>query len=149
MDNILHEVEDVDFMTVGTINLGACTIDDKNIVIGSPNFGAGYGECVVKVYPNEGQIPHFHIESKDGKFKCCPCIFEPLYFNHGTKTGKLSSQQRKILNNWLSNPTNKILPTTNWQNIISYWQALGNPLTNFPTKPVNQPDYTKLENMRG
>lgn len=146
---MLHENDNVEFMTIGTIDLGICTMDDNKIVIGSPNFGAGYRECIIRVYPNEGQIPHFHIESKDRKFKCCPCIFEPLYFNHGSKTGKLSSQQRKMLNNWLSKPIDKTSPITRWESIHVAWRLLENPLTNFPTKSVRQPDYTKLENMRG
>lgn len=106
------------------------------------------GKCKIEVYGGEGPIPHFHIIGLTKKFECCPCIFQPLYFNHGTKTDKLIKNQLKILDLWLREPCTKFGGVlTNWEVIVQLWESCGNPLKNFKLDST-QPDYTKMKNMR-
>lgn len=80
-------------------------------------------KCKVAVYASEGQIPHFHIESEDGKFKSCVCIYSNNYFSHGGKyKGQFNSKQRKEFNKWMEN---------NWNKIKDAWEE-GNPDCKFP-----------------
>lgn len=133
-------------MTIGTINLGNFNINENTL--GVAHFGSGLGDCKIQVFNNEGPIPHFHITNESKNFHCCPCIYEPVYFNHGVKVDRLDSSQRKELNQWLSKQ-NKFVPTsTNWEMIAAAWQMLENPTKNIP-KNAKQPDYTQLHNMRG
>ena len=139
--------EAIEIMTIGIINFGDFDIRENTIDI--VHFGKGLGDCKIQVYSNEDIIPHFHIISKNNKFECCVCIFEPLYFNHGSKVEKLDSNQRKTLNKWLSDPSDVIVGNlTNWENIVLSWQNLGNSMKAVP-KIIKQPDYTTMENMRG
>ena len=106
------------------------------------------GKCKIEVYGGEGPIPHFHIIGLTKKFECCPCIFQPLYFNHGTKTDTLTKNQLKILDSWLREPCTKFGGVlTNWEVIVQLWESCGNPLKNFKLEST-QPDYTKMKNMR-
>ena len=93
--------------------------------------------CKVYVYGSEGQIPHFHIESEDGKFKSCVCIYSNNYFTHGGKyTNQFSSKQRKEFNEWMSK---------NWNDIKDAWEE-GNPNCNFPEdqKCSTKPHYENM-----
>ena len=138
--------EPTEVMTIGTINLGE--FDIRENTLDTVHFGKGLGDCKIQVFNNEGIIPHFHITSKGENFECCVCIFEPLYFNHGRKNGKLDANQRKQLNKWLCSPSNAVVGNlTNWENIVLSWQNLGNSMKCIP-KVIKQPDYINMENMR-
>lgn len=109
------------------------------------------GECKIEVYgPNEGNIPHFHLYSKDMKsFRCCIRIYDANYFIHGNKyTDTLSSKQCDQLNKWLKE-THPKLVGTNWQRIVAAWEQ-SNPDCKFDerNKIVIQPDYSKMVNFR-
>lgn len=114
------------------------------------------GICEINIYGKEGIIPHFHILSKSrskvkgnkSNFNCCICLYEPLYFNHGTKQDKLDKKSKEKLNSWLSEPVDQNTSTTNWEMLCYIWKFAGNPMINVPNNP-KQPDYTKLEYMKG
>ena len=107
------------------------------------------GECSVYIYSNEGPIPHFHLISKNKKFETCICIFEPLYFLHGTKTGTLNSKQRKQLNNWMNQKIDySDANITNWQSIKLAWiwnngKRFKEIIMNYP-----QPNYSDMVNYK-
>ena len=139
--------EPTEYMTIGSVDFG--NFDIRENTIDTIHFGKGLGDCKIQVFNNEGLIPHFHITSKSENFECCVCIFEPLYFNHGSKNRKLDTTQRKQLNKWLSSLSNVVVGNlTNWENIVLSWQNLGNNMKCVP-KLIKQPDYTSMENMRG
>jgi hypothetical protein len=100
---------------IGILDLSTEIITNEDCT-GRINFPNGIGECKICVYSNEGTIPHFHVIGSDN-FECCPCIYYAVYFNHGLKQGKLSSKQRKILNNWLDSPSIAQPKLTNWEGI--------------------------------
>ena len=88
---------------VGIIELS--TIGEELLAEMSPgnlNLSNKIGYCTIEVWPDEGQIPHFHIITKNKiKWECCIEIFRPRYFSHGSKQGTLSNKQLKILDDWL------------------------------------------------
>ena len=94
-------------------------------------------KCKVYVYGSEGQVPHFHIESEDGSFKSCVCIYSNNYFAHGGKyKSQFNSKQRKEFNEWMNN---------NWKNIRDAWEE-GNPNCKFPAeeKCKTKPHYENM-----
>ena len=63
--------------------------------IGSTNIYRT-GLVQIKVFTNEGTIPHFHLEKSDGTFICCICLHTNKYFHHkGLQKEELSSKQKK------------------------------------------------------
>lgn len=68
------------------------------------------------------QFHIFILYQKNGNFKCCVCIYESLYFNHGYKTDTLNANQRKNLNEWLKEK-HKTLNNTNWEVIKFLWDS--------------------------
>lgn len=129
---------------VGTIDLGSVFQEGST---GRLSFNS-IGECSVYVYSDEGPVPHFHIISKNKKFHCCVCIYEPLYFNHGYKTDTLNANQRKLLNNWLKEKHYKA-PMTNWEVIDLLWDSNNEENKKYKIqKTSTQPDYTNMENYK-
>lgn len=134
-----------DPMLVGTVNLGEYEFQEG--VFGKVHFGKGLGDCKIYVYSNEGPIPHFHLISESNNFEACICIFEPIYFDHGSKTGTLNSNQRKLLNEWMSSViTDYGVNATNWQMLIFAWR-MNNGDKYIPKNP-KQPDYTQMKNFK-
>ena len=85
-----------------TIEYTICTINFDEFVKESITQKAEFsklGQCEIKVYGNEGKIPHFHIVNKKEKFNCPICINEPRYFTHGTKDDTLTNEQAEQLYN--------------------------------------------------
>ena len=111
------------------------------------NFPINIGQCNIYVYSNEGTIPHFHIIPKNGIGESCICIYEPLYFNHGGKQLRLNSKQRKILNNWLSSPNEKLNSVTNWDIVALSFDNANE--TNFYNKEAKQPNYSNMNSYKG
>ena len=106
------------------------------------------GYYKIYIYSKEGKhIPHFHIISKSSKFECCICIYSPNYFNHGNKNGLLNTKQRKILNNWLSSPNEKLNSVTNWDIIALSFDNANE--TNFYNKEFKQPNYSNMNSYKG
>lgn len=131
---------------VGIIELS--TIGEELLAEMSPgnlNLSNKIGYCTIEVWPDEGQIPHFHIITKNKiKWECCIEIFRPRYFSHGSKQGTLSNKQLKILDDWLRSPYNGnyLRADTIWDAIAGLWELQGNPTKNFINN-AKQPDYTK------
>ena len=106
------------------------------------------GKCKIEVYSGEGQVPHFHLNSIDGKFESCICIYSPHYFDHGGKYKDiLNSKCRKILDDWLRKDFEKGL--SNWNIIRISWET-SNPECRFENrkKVKTQPDYTKMDKFK-
>lgn len=74
------------------------------------------GICYIKIKGNEGPIPHFHIESKSGKFFCCVKLYEADYFHHIDGEKDLSKDQKEILNENLS--------VDDWKNLCTAFNNL-------------------------
>lgn len=99
------------------------------------------GNCKVYVYTGEGQIPHFHINSDDDKFKSCVCIYSNHYFAHGGKyTNQFNNKQRKQFNSWMED---------NWDIIKNAWEK-GNPDCKFPEKDKvsTKPHYENMSQIK-
>lgn len=114
--------------------------------VGRINLPNNIGECKIYVYSNEGKIPHFHIIPKKGGEECCVCIYQPYYFNHEIEQVQLNSKQRKILNEWLNQPSKLEPVISNWKIVSGFWQTGNEDDPNVPENPV-QPNYNDLKNM--
>ena len=133
-------------VTIGSFNLSF----DSSLEEGSVGRKSidGIGLCTIHIYSGERTIPHFHIESNDGKFICCVCILKPNYFIHPGKEGTLNSKQCKELDEFLRSEY-KGAPfikgkITIWQMICIEWNN-NNPKYAFEiTKNTTQPDYHKI-----
>lgn len=111
---------------------------------GKRNFPNDIGECKIYLYSDEGLIPHFHIIPKKGGKECCICIYQPYYFNHGiTEQVRLNSKQRKILNEWMNQPSKLEPVISNWKIVSGFWQTGNEDDPNVPENPV-QPNYNDL-----
>ncbi len=132
------------FKLIGTIDLSTEELINEDCT-GRINFSNKIGECQVYVYSNEGPIPHFHLIAKDGN-EACICIYEPLYFNHGRKTMRLNSKQRKELNNWLNELNINNEKISNWEYINIVWEVENG--KDYIPKNATKPDYRYMENMR-
>ena len=134
-----------DELLIGKIEFSNTIEEVCNGVLGLTNLGY----CRIYVYSKEGKhIPHFHIISESSKFECCVCIYSPNYFNHGNKNGSLNAKQRKILNNWLSSPNEKLNYATNWDIIALSFDNANE--TNFYNKETKQqPNYSNMNSYKG
>ena len=134
----------VDKLYIGSLDLSQAPLDE--VSVGRHSFPDGLGECKLYVYGGERNIPHFHIESSDGKFICCVKIYEPYYFIHPGKEGTLNSAQREELDKYLrtfyKTPVGGIKITI-WQMICIDWNN-ANPNYAVFKNNATQPDYNKL-----
>ena len=128
------------FIGVLDLDIGNEILDEQKL--GDTNLKYKLGTCGIYVYNNEWQIPHFHIKTKDKKWECCIEIYRPLYFNHGTKQGKLNNKQCELLDTWM-NKKSTLLPVTNWDMIDALWATSQNPTTNVPNNRI-KPNYLLL-----
>lgn len=152
-DNYIPEGHvDAEFATVGTIIFNDI-IEEKEIVDSARRFKPkSIGECKIEIYPNEGQVPHFHIYNLTKTFQTCICIYSNNYFSHGGKyKDKFNSRQCEQLNEWLANKNKNsyVGVITNWAMIEALWNTF-NPECKFPEyrKVKTQPDYSKMINFK-
>jgi hypothetical protein len=148
------------------------TIEGLKLVLGNVDFKSGkklhdvvvglmkYSgkPCYVAVYAREGaNIPHFHIESKDGKFRCCIMLYQAKYFQHGSKDGTLSSGADRLRldtflrqHNTYNDKDGKIDDTfTNWKRMVQYWKMCHDEdYSDEELKKYSQPNYTYIENYK-
>ena len=107
------------------------------------------GECKVEVYgPNEGQIPHFHIEGNN--FNCCVRVYDNHFFQHGNHRDVLNSYQCRQLHEWLQQLNDKsLVPITNWQTIVLSWE-IANSECKYPEnkKCKEQPRYDLMSEFK-
>ena len=122
------------------LDIGNEILDEQKL--GDVNLKSKLETCGIYVYNKEGQIPHFHIKSKNNEWECCIEIYRPLYFNHGTKQGKLNNNQCELLDTWM-NKKSTLLPVTNWDMIDALWATSQNPTTNVPNNRI-KPNYLLL-----
>lgn len=138
---MIHENEPI---IIGEINFVDNTITEDQV--GQTNLGS-WGLCKVKVYEQEGTIPHFHIDSKNGEKKACICIYTAQYFNHGPEYSTLGSIQRKQLDQWLGsmNRDKEFKGKTYWETIDELWRA-NNSSYRVPSAVLRvKPNYRNLE----
>ena len=127
-------------LLIGELDLGNEILDEQKL--GDVNLKSKLGTCGIYVYNNEGQIPHFHIKSKNNDWECCIEIYRPLYFNHGSKQGKLNNKQCELLDVWLKKKVFSF-NITNWESISLSWDNSQNPSTNVPINRI-KPNYLLL-----
>ena len=104
----------------------------------------------ISVYSTDpGNIPHFHVYSKDNKIDSCIEICDNRYFIHGIHKGILNSKYSKLLQEFLLqkplSPKGKNFQN-NWYYIVKLWNS-----SNRGVKvPSNQkmPDYTTIKQER-
>lgn len=118
------------------------------------NFGKKLGICTIAVKSNEGEIPHLHIENERG-FKCHICLYEPLYFEHKQGEGKLSSDQKVMLQDFLLDSHKGNPNKTNWEFAAGDWKQRndqdGKKLERYLKNrglDGTMPDYTTLDNSK-
>ena len=142
-----------EFIRIGTIDFTTFypKVTSEMTLYAELNLGKKLNVCDIDVYSGERSIPHFHIVSQNSDFVSCPLIFEPLYFNHKGKTGRLSSNQLKFLDTYLRQiePTNPD-GLTRWQIIAYTWKQFNPDFCQGWYDPMTypQPDYNKTVNMR-
>ena len=122
------------------LDLGNEILDEQKL--GDTNLKYKLGTCGIYVYNKEEQITHFHIKSKDKKWECCVEIYIPLYFNHGSKQGKLNNKQCELIDEWLKKKVFQF-NITNWENISLSWDNSQNPSINVPNNRI-KPNYLLL-----
>ena len=122
------------------LDLGNEILDEQKLE--DVNLKSKLVTCGIYVYNKEGKIPHFHIKSKNNECECCIEIYRPLYFNHGTKQGRLNNKQCELLDAWMSKKST-LLPVTNWDMINALWVTSQNPTTNIPPNK-KKPNYLLL-----
>ena len=102
--------------------------------------------CMIVVYGEDGESPHFHIEYKDLKKYCCISIDNASYYNHENDTGDcLSDSELAELVQWLRSDSKEFsminVKLSNYQNICILWnqnnkQKVQVPLTGMPEYSV-------------
>ncbi len=79
----------------------------------------------VEVYELEGNLPHVHVTTADGKISA-PRLDIANYFIHGNKRYIMSSKERKDFDNFM-NEKNKAFPEyTNWEFCAYEWNKNSN-----------------------
>lgn len=102
------------------------------------------GECEIHIYSNEGPISHFHITDKTGKNTlACICLTSARYFDHGKYKGKLTSKQKKKLNNFLRDKPDNFYGLSRWEAMCIGWDT-ANKNYQIKNAPKNQPFYTQM-----
>ena len=78
---------------------------------------------IIRVYGNEGPIPHFHFVSKNGEIDGYIRIDKPEYFSHGNHQSRLTGKNLKNMINFLNAPHRRLGKHgyTNWDVICIYW----------------------------
>ena len=110
--------------------------------VGRINFPINVGQYNIYVCSYEGTIPHFHISPKNGIGESCICIYEPFYFNHGSKQMQLNSKQRKLLDDWMYLKPSLFPEINNWELISRLWQ-IDNGNKYIPKNPA-KPNYRNM-----
>lgn len=109
--------------------------------------------CTFEIYVNtdySGKIPHFHVRNKNdwNLFHTCVRIDCPEYFLHGNKQDKFNTKEKKVLNEFMSEPCKKPLfdengiRLNNWKYLCTLWD-INNSDVEIDPKTI-QPDYTLL-----
>ena len=96
-----------------TVNFADMDVLDEAL---SCNLKRKAGECAIKIKGNEGIIPHFHIESKSSKFHTTVKIYEADYSGIHDSDDELSTEQKKILNN--------VITDLVWYEFREQWNSL-------------------------
>lgn len=141
-----------DILQVGFISFNDEVLNEFEVTTNHSRFRPKkIGECKVQVYgPNEGQIPHFHIEGIGNNFDYCVRVYDNHFFQHGNHRDVLNSYQYRQLHEWLQQINDKsLVPTTNWQAIVFGWEST-NPECKYPEnkKCREQPRYDLMSEFK-
>ena len=113
------------------------------------------GECVIRIYDYDYDVPHFHLESVDGKYNFSICLETNKYYSHdGRYLDKLTGSQCRHLHDYLMSDTGlEISKITVWENLIIHWDML-NPDHEIKTDTVTDeegnykmPNYSTMEDV--
>ena len=80
---------------------------------------------IIKVFAREGNIPHFHIITTQGKSTCLQ-FKKNAYFLHGKYTDTLNNKDLKTVIDILNYKRTELNGLTNWQLAIIGWN-MNNP----------------------
>ena len=127
-------------LLIGELDLGNEILDEQKL--GDTNLKYKLGTCGIYVYNKEGRSPHCHSKSKNNEWQCCIEIYRALYFNHGSKQGKLNNKQCELLDELLKKKV-FTFNITNWESISLSWDNSQNPSTNVPNNRI-KPNYLLL-----
>lgn len=75
---------------------------------------------IIKVYGREGFIPHFHIDTSQGK-KACLQFKENAYFAHNKYVDKLDDNELQLVKDILNASDTDNPSMTNWQIAVLLW----------------------------
>ena len=144
----LEDHKDSKSVILGSINFEDSILTERQVQAKSRFSPKGVGECIIEIFANEGQIPHFHIHNKDNSFSTCIRLYENLYFSHGGKyIDTFNSSQCRKLNEYLKQPCpqffNKI---TIWEALVGYWES--DCSSDYPHKVKVQPHYEDMNSFR-
>lgn len=120
------------------------------IVYGGKNFELpGIGICNTVICEDDGEVPHFHILSKDKSFSLGICLLDASYYDHNNTNYKLNSEQIEILISHLTFTDPSYGSIWNWL-LILYYESNENEYT-LPhiddfTSINLMPDYRNLIN---
>lgn len=134
------------YVSIGTIDFSD-SINEYSIESSKnhPNISK-LGKCDVRVYDNEGMIPHVHIYGP-GK-EICVALKENKYFSHEPQHSQFNNAKQKAdFDNWLRKINVKVSASdgvtyTNYQAAVSKWNKLNEHAEmdyNYP-----QPDYSTI-----
>lgn len=101
----------------------------------------------IRVYGNEGPIPHFHFYETQGGRSGCIKILEASYFVHGRYADSLKRWEREELMKWLKDYDEDSLEfgwkRTNWEVLCYEWNK-NNPQYKLKTVRLPLPNYLNL-----
>lgn len=101
----------------------------------------------IHIEGSEGNIPHFHLQKKNGKKENCICHIKLLsaeYLRDKDDPGNtLNSSEKKALNDYL-HKNSAGLSVSNWEIILSKWNEM-NPSHTVKIDRKNCPDYSNLK----
>ena len=103
----------------------------------------------IDVRPRDnGNVPHFHVYSKNMEVHTCLCIDEAKYFDHSKKYKAILD--RKILeavDELLNKDCSEVgFSGTNWRRVQKAWNE--NPERAICSKATEKPDYTNVTSWR-
>ena len=100
-----------------------------------------------------GYIPHVHIVDKatrGGQFDTCIRLETNRYFLHGGHKDTLNSKQRKMLNDFMHQPSRNIHYRNNYEHAVNLWNDNNSDsylqIREDANGNVLMPDYREIEN---
>lgn len=103
----------------------------------------------IDVRPRDnGNVPHFHVYSKNKEIHTCLCIDEAKYFDHAEKYKKILERTiLEAIDELLNKDCSEVgFEGTNWRRVQKAWND--NPERAQCSKAAEKPDYTNVTSWR-